>query len=251
VTKVLIVGDTHGDAVFLKNLCHEATEQGATTIIQLGDFGFVFDHLNPIISWLDENDDHKFYWLDGNHDEHNYIEEWIVGDGDDNAPIPHFHDRLFYCPRGSVEQIGTKTCMFVGGAYSIDKQYRHENISWWPQEKIRLSDVLSAKKNADGRTIDVMFSHDRPGSEELLNMLHSHGYKVDPDSASNREHLEEVVEYVRPQNLYHGHYHYRYDTQYSTNQGWVVNVHGVGANIEGRWHVTEARLDKNCILVEW
>lgn len=240
MTKVIIVGDTHGDAQFVSNIHQAARHEGVDTIVQLGDFGYNFDRnlLHSISSWLDRDEEHKWYWLDGNHDQHDFIEGVILKGDFPGYPVPHFHDRMFYCHRGSITEIGGKTCMFMGGAYSIDKQYRlehdrlHKTKSWWPQEMIRQSDVARAIELAEDRTIDVLFSHDCPPSEYVDNWLKKEGYKVDHNSNANREALGHVVDRVRPKDLYHGHYHLRYDAPYTTPDGWETRCHGVGANIQ-------------------
>lgn len=234
MSKVLIVGDTHGDASFVSNIHQVARMQNVDTIVQLGDFGYNFDRnvIASISAWLDRDEGHQWFWLDGNHDEHNYIEETILKGDFPGYPVPHFHDRMFYCHRGSITTIGDVTCMFMGGAYSIDKAYRHPGISWWPQEMIRQSDIMRALENAEGKKIDVMFTHDTPPSEFVDQWLKSQGYKIDPYSTANREALGHVVDSVRPQHLYHGHYHWRYDAPYTTPDGWVTEVHGLGANIQ-------------------
>lgn len=255
MTKILIVGDTHSDAQFVSNIHTEAKRFGVKTIVQLGDFGFNFDKnvLASICAWLDRDPEHQWYWLDGNHDEHSYIEQTILKGEYSPYPVPHFHERMYYCPRGSTTMIGGKLCMFLGGAFSIDKNYRTPYISWWPQEMIRQGDVQRALENAEGHKIDVLFSHDCPRSEFIDKWLKSEGYKVDASSTANRDALTYVVDSVRPRDVYHGHYHYRYDSLYESPEGWQVHVHGVGANIENLTFRRDptAKYGENFLIEEW
>lgn len=255
MTKVLIVGDTHGDAQFVSNIHAAARAADVDTIVQLGDFGYNFDRnlLASIEAWLDRDENHQWFWLDGNHDQHDFIEGVILKDEFPGYPVPHFHDRMYYCHRGSITEIGGRTCMFMGGAFSIDKAWRKEYISWWSQEMIRQSDVTRALENAKDRKIDVLFSHDCPPSEYVDTWLKSEGYKVDHNSNANREALGHVVNEVRPQHLYHGHYHLRYDAPYTTPEGWVTQCHGVGANIQPvTFHRDPTAIyGQNYIIEEW
>lgn len=254
-TKVLIVGDTHSDYQFVVNIHDEASRLGVNTIVQLGDFGFSFlpPILDAIREWLDEDPMRMWYWLDGNHDQHDYIQSAIIGDRPTDAPIPHFHDRMLYCPRGSTATIGSKTCMFLGGAFSVDKSRRVRFVSWWPQEKISHADVQQAIKNGPPGTIDVLFSHDCPETEYISQQLDAYGYKVDADSFDNRDKLTSVVDAVQPKDLYHGHYHWRYDTEYTSPSGAITAVHGVGANIkEGGWGIDHrAFYGRNFLVENW
>lgn len=258
MTTVCIIGDTHADATFVANIHKAIKPDNVDVIVQLGDFGFTFprDMMDSIYAWLDKEPGRLYYWLDGNHDEHNYIQDEIVGDQWKGSPLQHFHERMFYCPRGSVAMIGNKKCMFVGGAYSIDKHYRTPDVSWWHQEMITHDDVDFALKNLHdvGGAIDVMFTHDSPNHRWLVNELAANGYKVDHNSYSNRMNLTAIVERVHPKVLYHGHYHWRYSEQLvSVLDGWIVDIEGVGANISSNtWGMDPtARRNHNFIIEEW
>lgn len=229
--KFIALGDTHADATFTANVLKAAKELDIHTVVQLGDFGFSFDknQLASIGAWLDRDETNLFYWIDGNHDQHDYLDGLTATHGKDK-PIPHFHDRMLYCPRGSTWTIGGQTCMAMGGAYSIDKAYRVLGKSYWSQEMITQDDVDRVK----GKHVDIMFTHDAPMTEYLEEWLRRFGYKVDHNSADNRHLLTQVVNEVRPEHLFHGHYHERYDTNYILPDGEKVGIHGVGANISPR-----------------
>lgn len=265
MTKVLIVGDTHGDSKFVSNIHKNARSYEVDTIVQLGDFGYNFDRnlVASIAAWLSRDPEHKWYWLDGNHDHHDFIEQVILA----NEPAPdspvnmggmqfhnvEFPDRMYYLPRGSTFTIGERRCMALGGAFSIDRHYRKEFVSWWPQELIRDADVRHAIDN--GKDIDVMFCHDTPPTEWVEEQLTLKGYKSDATSAYNRLMVGHVVENVHPKELYHGHYHWRYDTLYECMDGWITTVHGVGANVSqhpgGAWLDPTAIYGHNFLIEEW
>jgi predicted phosphodiesterase len=230
MSKLFIVGDTHADDSFVAYVHKEARSLGVDTIVQLGDFGYDFNRnmLASIEAWLNRDENHKWYWLDGNHDHHDYIEAVILAGQSWDHPVAHFHERMFYCPRGSTVKIGDKKCLFLGGAFSIDRYRRTLGVSWWEQEMIRYSDMERAVRN--GTDIDVMFTHDVPPMAFIDDALRSANYKIDPDSSANRRNLGRVVEEVAPKHLYHGHYHWRYDDVLYTASGKVVEIHGVAAN---------------------
>jgi hypothetical protein len=120
---------------------------------------------------------------------------------------------------------------------------------------IRYSDIDNALRNVteyDG--VDVLFSHDCPDHELLRQWLYSKGYKVDDQSSQNREALTVLLDRVRPTEMYHGHFHYRYtyvDTELSP--GWEYTIHGVAANMDqmGFEHSTKAVPDGNCVIRDW
>ena len=260
MTKVLLVGDTHSDATFVAGIMGAAKKNEVEVVIQLGDFGFSFDRnmIASISAWLDRDESHQFYWIDGNHDQHDFIEEELlsglpswdkpVSMGGHKYSRAVFHERMFYVPRGAVFKLGDTTVMGLGGAFSIDKDYRAPHISWWPQELIRQSDMDRAVNNAKeyGR-IDVMITHDAPPSDHLETWLDAFDYKVDRASSDNRRALGWVVEQVRPMFLYHGHYHRPYSASYRNTQ-----VRGIGANVNERGYIDHTvRPGYNYTIEEW
>lgn len=234
--RTLLIGDTHGHEGFSRRVCRSATASNVQAMIQLGDFGFLFkrDFIRVWTDWLEEDDSRLFFWLDGNHDDHNYIEEEILGgrwhdllDAGDpviDHPIAHWHERMFYCPRGSVTKLGDTTVQFLGGAYSIDKHRRAPDVTWWHQETITMAQAGFAVDNSYG--VEVMFTHDCPNTAWFQRKLRSGDYKVDRDSQNNRDMVTAVVQEVSPHTLYHGHYHYPYEAATTYDKG-MTNVVGL------------------------
>ncbi len=254
---VAIVGDTHSDAQFVSNVHnHLRFKPEVRTIVQLGDFGFTFDKnmIASIEAWLARDEERNWFWLDGNHDQHDFLDELTEEHGKSD-PINmgcmnpfgwSFPDRLWYCPRGSTTVIGESLCLFMGGAYSIDKAYRQPHVSWWSQELITEADIRRAEEFGK---VDVVFSHDMPIVSEFEQELNKHGYKVGPESLNNRLAMNAVVAATRPQDLYHGHYHTRHTGEHTTPSGWVVDVHGVGANVNDRGYLDHACYPEHNVLI--
>lgn len=251
--RVLIVGDTHCDTRFAREVTKAARASGVQAIIQLGDFCLRLDDsfLSPWRNWLREDEDRSMFWLDGNHDDHGYIDDVIMdGEVPDN-PVEHFTKRMFYCPRGSVTKLGDATVQFIGGAYSIDKSRRTAGFDWWPQEMLTDAQVDFAIENGHG--VDIICSHDCPNTTWFGNKLKDGDYKVDPASAQNRNRLSEVVYQVSPITVFHGHYHDAYEATVRSSR-LVTEVIGLGANIKhgpnGSYRVPVVFGD-NVRLAEW
>ncbi len=261
MTKVLIVGDTHADDTFTANVLKAAKGNDVETVIQLGDFGFTWDknQLDSITAWLKRDRTNKFYWLDGNHDQHDDIDEFMQ-DVSKNVPFNMrdvvidgkvFPDRMYYLPRGAVFEVGDRTVLALGGAYSIDKDYRRAGVTYWPQELITDADVDRTIRNGNDTKIDVMVTHDMPCVVNIEAEMQSLGYKIDTISKGNRLRLSHVVDKVRPASLYHGHMHHRHDSAYVTPDGWHVNVHGIGANVKHGYINHNAVYNENYVIVNW
>lgn len=216
--KVMAVGDTHCNTQFAIRVCRYAKANNIDTIIALGDFGYRFskDFLTVWKQWLENNEDRTMYWLDGNHDDHDYIASFMEGE-DPNGPVAHWHPRFLYMPRGSTTTIGSTKCQFLGGAYSIDRTRRKLGKSWWAGECTTREDV--DRTIANGKDVEVMFTHDCPDTTWFQEALGKGDYKIDPSSAENRALLTEAVRAVAPERLFHGHYHYSYRADFPTRNG--------------------------------
>lgn len=226
--RALLVGDTHADNNFLMDALEAAQEAGCSHVVQLGDFGFIWDHLRTYeaINNAFAEADIQLIWIDGNHENFDLMLTLGI---DPNATEPvRTHSHITYIPRGVVFDLGGRKCMGFGGAYSIDKYRRVPGSSWWSQETITDEQVQRVVDNPT--QVDVLFTHDVP----LLGpVLHSYmlqyGYKLDGDSKANRQRLERVIEAVRPLRIFHGHMHIPYGDLIETEWGDVA-VRGLSCN---------------------
>ena len=211
--KVLLVGDTHGEISAITHSCEIAHHFGCELIIQLGDFGFMFDedrtHLvNTILADYNMN----LWHIDGNHENFDLMESnglSISG----TKPI-QYRDFLTYLPRGSTFTLANSRCMAFGGASSIDKRCRSNSIDWWPQELITQEQIDAI----ESKEIYYLFTHDCPGHPtKLMNALEGNSWNKDGEyypeiqiSYNQRQMLLDLVNKVNPRFVYHGHYHYSY-----------------------------------------
>jgi predicted phosphodiesterase len=229
--RVLLAGDTHGDMEQARYLFMVADLESCDAIVQVGDFGY-WPHMAPYderVNKLAVDAGIDFYWLDGNHENFDALEEAV----NTEAPKPQqMRERLWYLPRGCTWTWQGCRLMALGGAYSIDKEARVEGRSWWRQELITAAQVETAMSRGH---VDVLLTHDAP---EGVCPIVSGGYKGDEISRGNRLAVTAVVEATRPKLLVHGHYHYRYSSQYTQN---TPQVEGLGRDgmLRDSWLVIE------------
>ena len=233
---IALVGDLHGNATRGVAAIEYAFSHGADTIIQLGDFGLwpgwknslkpgyaFLDRLNTKLAALDMD----LQWLDGNHEDHGAIAEWISDYGSE-APIavPGF-SRIHYLPRGYRWTQGGKTFMTIGGAVSVDKQCRRQGLSWWPEEELTDADVI----NACAGEVDIILAHDCPLGVNIPGIgpdLHhradsgmSWPYHVLVEAERHRKKCRTIWEHCKPKMWIHGHYHIPYEYGMRHGEGWT------------------------------
>jgi len=207
-TKILFAGDIHGNIKHAEWLFKHASKNGVTHIIACGDFGywvhmaFGKKFINRV-AHLAEKNNIRFYWVDGNHENHDILDD-LVREHGASAPIPTPNEWLCYIPRGCRFTIGGKTIMGYGGAYSVDWDQRIAGHSWWRQELIN-------EYHLDGiapEKVDILVTHEAPLGKRI-------SYKDDIRiSVRQRELISELVEKVQPDYHFCGHHH--------TRETWTV-----------------------------
>ncbi len=215
--KVAFVGDTHGqirDAQFAVDF---ANREGADLIIQLGDFGYDFS-TDFMKQWVLAN--MPVYFLRGNHDSTGWIRSrngnrLTVDPKSDGGPV-EVADNVHYLPDGARLKIGDSRVAVLGGAVSIDRHMRVDGVSWWHDETTSMqavADLVNVNVFAHMQTapesVDVMLCHDCPTGPKQLD-AHLDGYKSDPASDGNRKLLRHAFDHLKPSQVWHGHFHYRY-----------------------------------------
>lgn len=238
VKRILILGDLHSNVDHLKQAVEYAVLQKCDGIYQLGDLHFypklasekiLLDSIHDILS--DAN-----LWLtfhDGNHED--FTSLWggnhtIVRAG--FWRMDEFSDSLFYAPRGHYWTWGSTRFMSFGGAHSIDKDTRirwqtKKRKLWWPEEMISQQDVM--RFQSFNRPVDVMFTHDVPYGIVPPSMK---DFESD-DAIENTKRLSAIVNVVKPQRLFHGHYHCNYKAKYSYPDNSTLEIQGLGCDGQG------------------
>lgn len=220
----------------------------ATKIVQVGDFGFWpnTDYGKKFLKKMQKflrMQDINLYWIDGNHEDFDSLEEWCAWKPRTVEGFYQFDKNIFYVPRGTRWEWDGKTFMGFGGAYSIDKNQRvsaelmGHGKTWFPQEMITDAQVCSVL-DIPG-TVDVLFTHDAPRGTKWDRPYGD--YKTDSFSRANRTAISAIMSHVKPKLLIHGHYHERYSAKAFCDDGTTVRVEGLdmefmsGATFPLKW----------------
>lgn len=250
---ILFAGDVHGNIANLDYSLHEAAQKRIHSVIQVGDF-WLFDtkeKLQSITRHLDYYEElHGFrmhvYFIDGNHENFTYDagnhtplwhyltsaideygEDYVYNNG---APITN---DLTYLPRGSVLTTGSHTIGFLGGAYSIDKEWRIEGKTWFPEEEITYEDYERAHRNFNkAGGIDILVTHDTT-TEGFLRIIYQRGEGFGiSDYDASRDYITRIANEFTPTHHIHGHHHYAAEFTIPVGDGekdmrvHSLNLHG-------------------------
>ncbi len=224
---IAFIGDIHRSFTALEHTLTLALSTGATTIIQCGDYWLYGDEVPPQppghpdmaqkaqttieqacppgidITEVD------FRFIDGNHDNPDLLNP------DTPHPIP-ISNNVTYMPRGTRARLAGVELLFLGGASSIDKQWRTEGLNWWPDENITESQAdraITAATDPDQPPIDILVTHET--TTEAFTALardseHAQDKAGEPAGDANRTHLTDVRDAATPRVHVHGHHHTRF-----------------------------------------
>lgn len=222
--KYLVIGDIHGNHVWMKRVIDVAVTQGIDTILQTGDFGCWpgqggADFFDIVSRYLVKRGV-KLYWVPGNHEDYNQIESWNPNDFNEDG---HYENRpnLYYV--GKVNRWVWNGVSFgsAGGAYSIDRKYRSPGVDWWPQEKFSTEDLIKLKKL---QPVDILLTHDSPTTNPMP------GMKTIVESQLHQQQMNRVGQHMRPKLWFHGHYHW-YSGEYGFRHDYgFTSVYGLDAD---------------------
>lgn len=233
MTRILFAGDIHGNRDHAAWLFKHAVKNDINVIIACGDFGY-WPHYKwgeSFITYVaNKAKAHNitFYFVDGNHENHDLLDELALKHGTDN-PIPVTkHNSLFWIPRGCIFTIDGYRIMGYGGAYSVDWKERVEGVTWWRQELIN-DYAVDAMQETE---VDILVTHEAPYGMHI-------SYKDAIPVSTNQRHLvSEIQRKARPQLHVCGHHHIR--------EQWIDEHTEAEVHVLGR----DTMEDESVLIVE-
>lgn len=229
------VGDVHGDTRSLVATLNRFRSLGVSFVFQLGDFGFfpsLEGFLSEVSSTLERNEQNLLVTL-GNHEDYDMLSERLLPARDNWVCLPEY-PRILVAPRVHSFTWAGQSFLSVGGANSIDFQYRDEGFSWFSEERISEEDAQYARSFS----AEIMLTHECPSGVPLFpggedvgpDMQKMYGPYASGYAAQSRRTMREIVDAVKPGLLLHGHYHFYADhiTELHNSNGAPYRLSSVG-----------------------
>jgi hypothetical protein len=175
------IGDIHGRLDSYRRIIKEVPES-----IQVGDFGMGFKpntatYVDRYLETFKGN--HRF--IRGNHDNLSVCKE-----------------SKYWIPDGRIEN----DTMFIGGANSIDKQYRVEHIDWWRDEELSSKELYELLDSYILNKPKMMITHDCPNT--ISSLLKENIYR---EETITRQAFDIFFENHKPEVWIFGHWHLSFD----------------------------------------
>lgn len=128
------------------------------------------------------------------------ISEW------NNGKVQFISDNIIHLMRGQVYTIDGYKFLTIGGAKSIDKESRIENVSWWKEEELNYSEQEETYNNLElhNNTIDFILTHAAPFSilQPMFNVKKDLLY-----NSTTETFLDDIYQITSFNHWYFGHYH--------------------------------------------
>ena len=204
---IYITGDTHRDFTRLHKL--KGTEKDM--LIVLGDAGINY-YLNEEDTKYKEylnNFKIKLFCIRGNHEErpeniNTYKEVDMFGG---KVYIEENYPNLIFAKDGEVYNIDGLSVLVIGGAYSVDKEYRlMYGHKWFKDEQLSKEEMNNILDKVKDKHFDIVLSHTCPYKYEPKETfkLKLDQSKIDKSMEHFLDKIEESISYNK---WYCGHYH--------------------------------------------
>ena len=204
---IYITGDTHREFYRLHNI----EQNKDNTLIILGDAGINY-YLNEEDKKLKEylNDYNiKLFYIQGNYEERpenisTYKEVDMFGG---KVFIEENYQNLIFAKNGELYNIDNKKVLVIGGAYSIDKDYRLTyGHQWFKDEQLSKEEMNNILNKYKDKHIDIILSHTCPLKYEPTEVFMK-GIDQSKVDKTMEIFLNKVEENVNYDKWYCGHYH--------------------------------------------
>jgi len=210
---IFVTGDTHGSYRRLRRFFRDKAVSEDDTLIILGDTGLNY--------YNDERDSpHKnaaarlpltLLCLRGNHDRRpetmaDYRTQNCFGG---MVYVADAYPRILFMGDGQIYRIEGRSFLAIGGAYSIDKEWRlRQGHNWFTDEQLDLREmrVIEAKLQAERWQADIVLSHTCPLRFEPAEALFA-GVDQSRVDKSMEWWLDSIEQRLRYRQWFCGHFH--------------------------------------------
>lgn len=232
--RIVVAGDWHGNEEWAVSVIRRVPTllagESQRLILHLGDFGIWPDKAGRV--YLDRVSEAlaqagaELWFVDGNHEDFDRLDQLDRKPAADGRVV--VAPRIMHLPRGHRWTWHGLTWLACGGAVSLDRAVRIEDLDWWPQEEITTAQEVAISNSGHA---DVMVCHDCP-SGVAHTFAHPPPDWAPEDLARNDAHrrrLQRIVDAVMPAYLMHGHLHRAYQRTCDFGYG-PVKVTGLDAD---------------------
>lgn len=204
---IYITGDTHRDF----SRFYKLEKDTDNVLIVLGDVGinYYLNEEDKIYKEYLKKLKLKLFCVRGNHEERpenisTYKEVEMFGG---KVFIEEEYPNLIFAKDGETYYIDGKKILVIGGAYSVDKQYRLlHGYKWFKDEQLTKEEMDTILDEVKGKQFDIVLTHTCPYKYEPREVF-MQGLDQSKVDKSMEHFLDKVEENINYDKWYCGHYH--------------------------------------------
>lgn len=204
---ILITGDTHREF----NRLSKIQNNDGNMVIILGDacINYFLDDRDIELKKYLNDMNIPLFCIQGNHEERpenisSYEEKTMFGG---KVFIEKEFPNLIFAKNGELYTIDGKSVLVIGGAYSIDKEYRLlYGSQWFSEEQLSEEEKKEIFSKYKGKHVDIILSHTCPLKYEPTEAF-LEGFDQSKVDKSMEKFLDKIEENVDYDKWYCGHYH--------------------------------------------
>lgn len=143
-------------------------------------------------------------FIDGNHENFEHLNSYSI-DMWNGGKVHFIESDIIHLMRGQVFEIDGTRFFTFGGAYSIDKMYRTEGLTWFPEEIPTRAEYEEGWHNLEEADFKVDYILTHSGPREVVAAM---GYgELSDDEIELRQYLQRVADNTDFTAWYFGHFH--------------------------------------------
>ena len=214
--RFFLTGDTHGNFNRINYFCKKFETTKNDILCILGDAGINY-YLNKkdyMLKQVLQDMPITFFCIHGNHEERPFnISTYITKKW--NGGIVYYEEEfpnILFAKDGEIYNINGKSILVIGGAYSVDKEYRLlKGWSWFKDEQPNKEIVKYIEKQiTKQRHFDIVLTHTCPIKTEPRHMFLPFIDQSKVDKTTELL-LQRIADWITFDNWYFGHFHGHWD----------------------------------------
>ena len=214
--RFFLTGDTHGNFNRINYFCEKFETTKDDILCILGDAGINY-YLNKkdyMLKQVLQDMPITFFCIHGNHEERPFnISTYITKKW--NGGIVYYEEEfpnILFAKDGEIYNINGKSILVIGGAYSVDKEYRLlKGWSWFKDEQPNKEIVKYIEKQiTKQRHFDIVLTHTCPIETEPRHMFLPFIDQSKVDKTTELL-LQRIADWITFDSWYFGHFHGHWD----------------------------------------
>lgn len=211
-----ITGDTHGNFNRINYFCQRFETTKNDILCILGDAGinYYLGKKDYMLKQLLRDMPITFFCIHGNHEERPFniqtykIMDWNGGKVYYEEEFPN----LLFAMDGEIYNINGKSCLVIGGAYSVDKDYRLSNGWAWFKDEQPSKEIMKyvERQINKQRKFNLVLTHTCPINTEPKHMFLAGIDQTSVDKTTELF-LQRVANWIDFDAWYFGHFHGHWD----------------------------------------